>query len=491
MLARADSPVPARRVAWLLFAWLFCSYAYFFQGGGWNPNSRLALTRALVERGTLAIDAYRGATDDWSVRGGHFYTNKAPGLSFAAAPGCLAARALGPAADLDGEARLRLCGYLANLSANALPSALLGLLLFGALGRLGAGAPAARAWLVLAYGLGTLALPYATAFYAHQPAAALGFAAFAAWLAAGGRADGRPLALLAGAAAGAAVLFEMSCALVALALCLLPQRDASRRGLLPWYALGGLPAAAALALYQQLAFGSPFGAPFLYANPAVEVRVEGALFGWPTPGRIAALLVLPQRGLLYSSPLLALAPLGVGALRRADPGAARVALAVPLGFLLLVASFHAWQGGFAPGPRYLVPCLPFLFLPTALAMRRWPRLAAGLAALSVAAMLAIASVAVEIPSSVANPLFGFALPQLARGRVSVNPQGLDQLLPDPAYLVGEAPDGPSSFNLGELLWPHRAWSLAPLLALWLVLGLALARWTRAERGAAAGGARGS
>ena len=85
----------SRRAAWLVFAILFCAYAYFFQGGGWNPNSRLDLTRALAERQTIRIDAYRGNTADWARRDGHFYTNKAPGLSFASAPFFLAAAVRG------------------------------------------------------------------------------------------------------------------------------------------------------------------------------------------------------------------------------------------------------------------------------------------------------------------------------------------------------------------------------------------------------------
>ena len=87
-MGRAPAP-GSRRAAWMVFGWLFLSYAYFFQGGGWNPNSRLDLTRAIAERGSIAIDAYVANTDDWAHsggQGGHYYTNKAPGFSFLAVP---------------------------------------------------------------------------------------------------------------------------------------------------------------------------------------------------------------------------------------------------------------------------------------------------------------------------------------------------------------------------------------------------------------------
>src|SRR5438309_6841796 len=74
-----------RRIAVWLGLLTFVVYAYFFAGGGWNQNSQFDLTRAIVERHTLAIDAYASNTGDISRHGGHVYANKAPGLSFLAA----------------------------------------------------------------------------------------------------------------------------------------------------------------------------------------------------------------------------------------------------------------------------------------------------------------------------------------------------------------------------------------------------------------------
>ena len=41
-----------------LFALVLGAYAYFYQGGGWNQNSRFDLTRPIVEQHTSQIDAY-------------------------------------------------------------------------------------------------------------------------------------------------------------------------------------------------------------------------------------------------------------------------------------------------------------------------------------------------------------------------------------------------------------------------------------------------
>src|SRR5919106_2551461 len=69
-----------------LFALVFGAYAYFYQAGGWNQNSRFDLTRAIVEGHTVAIDAFHHNTGDKAQRGSHWYSDKAPGLSLLAVP---------------------------------------------------------------------------------------------------------------------------------------------------------------------------------------------------------------------------------------------------------------------------------------------------------------------------------------------------------------------------------------------------------------------
>src|SRR5258708_39890410 len=74
-----------RRVAIWIFLLVFTTYAYFHAGGGWDPNSQLDLTRAIVERHTFAINAYAANTGDLSFVNGRVYSNKSPALSLIAA----------------------------------------------------------------------------------------------------------------------------------------------------------------------------------------------------------------------------------------------------------------------------------------------------------------------------------------------------------------------------------------------------------------------
>ncbi len=77
--------------ALLIAAVVLVSYAYFYEGGGWNQNSRLDLVRAIVEQGTLRIDPFHENTNDKAFANGHYYSDKAPGLALLAVPVAFAA----------------------------------------------------------------------------------------------------------------------------------------------------------------------------------------------------------------------------------------------------------------------------------------------------------------------------------------------------------------------------------------------------------------
>src|SRR6516164_3054864 len=78
--------MPSARRALLLASALFLSYAYFYEGGGWNQNTRFDLVRAVVEDRTVRIDVYHENTLDKSHVGTHYYMDKAPGASLVAVP---------------------------------------------------------------------------------------------------------------------------------------------------------------------------------------------------------------------------------------------------------------------------------------------------------------------------------------------------------------------------------------------------------------------
>jgi hypothetical protein len=120
--------------------------------------------------------------------------------------------------------------------------------------------------------------------------------------------------------------------------------------------------------------------------------------------------------------------------------------------MLFNSSSVMWSGGFSLGPRYLLPMLPWLALPLALALARcWPYAAGrGLIAIllgwSIFAVWAETLAGQSFPGYERDPLWSMALPSLAAGEVAR--------------------------NWGTLLGLPGLWSLLPLLVL---VGLLLSR----------------
>src|SRR5207237_6312710 len=119
-----------------------------------------------------------------------------------------------------------------------------------------------------------------------------------------------------------------------------------------------------------IAFDNPFRLGYQYVvsfNEQQNQGLGGVLL--PRPSVYLELLSAP-RGLLRLSPWLGLAPLGLVALRR--PAARREALlaaAIVAAFLTYNSGYHLPFGGATPGPRFLLPALPFAAVIVALAPR--------------------------------------------------------------------------------------------------------------------------
>ena len=472
------------RLAAVLFATVALTGAYFYQGGGWNQNSRLDLTRAMVEGRTLRIDALHGNTGDKARVGGSYYCDKAPGTSWLALPWYAAARAVGRGR-VAARPLLVLCSYAATVGAVVLPSAASAVAVACLAGWMGV----SLGWqvaLALAYALGTLAFPYATLFYGHQPAAALLVGAFA--LLAGSRRGAFPAGRalpLAGLLLGSAVAVEYPAllavgVLLAYAVWLQP-----RPGLLLRLGAGLAAPLVLLAAYHTAAFGSPFALPYDFSTQPHRHLGFFMGLGAPRPEALWGILFSRYRGLFFSAPWLLLAlPGGFLLLRRRDTRPEGIVCAcVGLLLLWLNASLVDWEGGSALGPRYLVPALPFLAVCAAGVLR--PMRAASFAggvvvaaiAVSVSFMLAGTAVQPEVSKEISRPWSEVVWPQLAAGHLAANRASFDDYLPGVTR---------RAWNLGMRAGlPGRA-SLLPLLVLWALAGTAAASLVRRARHGAEG-----
>lgn len=373
---------------------LTLSYASVAQGGGVNQLAHFSLVRALAN-GTAVVDPYHWETKDLSWYRGHYYSTKAPGLAFLT---------VGPYYVLDRSGVLRLLSralgttetavalWALGLIGAVLPTSLL-LLLLRSVG--GALEPGFGTIAAVTAGLCTLLFPFATLYFDHALSTMLGFAAFAVLWRAGDRLG---LAALSGLLAGLAVTSEYPLALVgaALGLYALSQPGWLRRAAAyaSGVALGVLP----LLLYDWWAFGSPFH--LSYSDAIVQPGLTGhdvlgandkGLFGVSTPHHgVAAQLLFGHIGLVTVTAVVVAAAAGLYLLwKKGWRREAALAALLCVAFVVYNSGYATPFGGGTPGPRFLIPMLPFLSLGFAAAYRAFPWATLGLALPSGLLMLGV------------------------------------------------------------------------------------------------------
>jgi len=378
---------------------LFCAAVYLWTAPGriLFPDDEIVFqtTRAIAERGTLAIEGIPKRTGELEGRpdgtfgwapgtDGMRYGFFGLGLAVVALPGYVLGDAITTRAPEAWRHAIRSDHYMLHRRSpsedwprlfvsltNCWITPLAAWLLVRWIVALG------FAWRVavamgLVFAFGTLAWPYSRTFLSEplSTATLLG----SAWGIAEMQrrlddpAAARPWAWAAGALAGFAAhvhvlnLVALPCLLGYGLAPLLRDRSLALRhraalvGALA-LAIAGL---ALVALGQWWRFGDPF-----------ETGRYDHYSWWIAPGLgLVALLVGPGRSLFVYSPALVLALFGGRALVRRVPAAAWCAFAIVVTRLLFVALRSDWWGGWAIGPRYLVPVIPFALLPLACVLER-------------------------------------------------------------------------------------------------------------------------
>ncbi len=374
---------------------------------GWNGEAHFALVQSLAD-GTPRIDGHLNQSGDIAYVDGHYYAAKAPGLAMFSVPAYVVADALGAiplgpptsppegAHTLDGKPM-----WYANLVVVGAFLCLLLLIRWVVDRSIGtAGTPVA-----LMLGLGTLLLPYATAYFAHDLAAALGFAAFA--FAVYTKPTRPDLALVgAGVLGGLAVVVELPAVIVtvAVAVYVAVYRPHLRR--LTSFAAGALVGITPLLLFNAWAFGSPVRSS--YAHAVKELGASGhdvvgandvGFYGLthPSIGALRELLV-SDRGLVVLAPITAVALVALpGLARRGHRPEAVFVAGLTAAMLVYNASYYLPLGGFSAGPRFLILLLPFLALPLADAYLRWRTVTLLVAAVSAFWMIAATLAGPNLP----------------------------------------------------------------------------------------------
>jgi len=476
--------------ALLLFCAIFFSFIYFYEGGGWNQNSRFDLLRAILERHTLRIDAYHENTQDKAHFRGHYYSDKAPGLVFAALPVAIGARTALQAVGINphsarGEFAL---SYLVTAGAVALPAALAAVGLFFVGLRFGA-SPAASAFGALAMALGTPIWAYASLFWAHALVGACLVFAFAAALKLSEAPSAKHdflWALAIGLAAGWATVTEYPAAPISALLALFALYQAWGRGAkVRWRVAAGIGLGAIFCLailggYLYAAFGSIRPSYSYYDPNSFSFMQQRGYLGltYPHPDRLLKLLFGCSRGLFFASPIALAAPFGLWKLakQRTYFSAALVAASIAIYYFLFNSSFYWWKAGRSFGPRYVGASIPLLCCGLALVWQRatplWRRFLTAIAACSVFLTLMVVSTTSQLAVQDNCPMMHSVWPSFLSGQMAVNR--------DSMLTLGEAASGKyGAFNVGQLLGLHGLASLLPLFGAWVAAAWI---WRRIHRG---------
>jgi hypothetical protein len=471
----------------ILFLLFFISYGYFFQGGGWNQNVRICLTRAIIHHGSFKIDYYKEDTKemefvntgDWAFYNGHYYSNKSPGLSFMAVPPfAITEYFLKHLFSHDEERQVLYSAYMSTLFTTTLFSALLCLLLFHLFHNFFQMGTRNSFLLTLLFGFGTLAFSYSTTFYCHQPAAFCLFLSFvlAMHIRHGDSPQKRALAAFAGFSAASGVVIEPSTIYIMAAVSLyLMSFQEGRRHILLFF-LGCILPMTIQVFYSIICFGSPLASSYNYSNDVVMGKVQGRLFGIPNSVRFYYLLFSPYRGLFFSSPILLMTIPGTFFFLKEKKWRAEAIFctAVSLFFILYIASFYAWYGGSAVGPRYLLPAYPYFFLLAGFSLNRFTKIFKVIGFVSILINLSITIVGNEIPRDIENSLRDVIVKNIVAGKVSINPFPISNFNNYPSIYelanIEKWTPNFNSFNLGEIIFPHSLASILTLICFLVIWG---------------------
>jgi len=446
-----------RLIGIALFLLLLVCYTYVLpRWADPNQNSRLDMVIAVVEDGTFQIDAYVENTVDYAKVGEHYYSDKAPGAAFLGIPVYAVLRVFldspivsdvmdelgnsealkatlreGGTGLLEHKVRFAIAQMALTFVTSALPTALIGALMYHLLARFTA-RPWPRIGVVLGYGLLSPAFAYAGSFYGHQLSAACLFVAF--YLVFIGAKSLSSWSLLAvGLLLGYSVITEYpSVPLVGILFLYTFCRLTGRRRIaaIARVILPGAVITAGWLTYNTVVFGAPFELGYSYSELWTEQHHTGFMsLTWPRWEAIWGVTFSPFRGLFVLSPVLLLAVPGFLVWYRSGDHRAEfwVALASVLAMFWFNSSSIMWWGGFAVGPRYLLPMLPFMALPMVFVFREWGNrtwmgaLTAVLSAWSLIATWGLTLAGQAFPSdTLRNPLLEHAWPNWQAGNIARN-----------------------------------------------------------------------
>jgi hypothetical protein len=365
-----------KQLAWALFLLFFTVYLLTYSGALHSSDGQamFSVSESLVRRGVYDINQIRwmGLQQGTFGTDGNLYCRKGLGTSLAALPLAW----LGLLLPAWGVVQT-------TMLLNVVITALTGSVIFLYVRRLGYRQSTACIT-ALVFCLGTLAWPYAKYFFS-EPLTGLCLIGAAYFLVQRGPSQTGRVSLwrpaLSGCFLGLALATRFANAvlipiyLVALVVQLLRSRSAA-----DWPSIRSNPRIVISATWAEvLAFAAPllFWAALMaaynylrFGSPLITGYLPEESFSAPWLEGILGLLVSPGRGILFYCPILLACIPALPQFVRRHRVQAFLVLFTAASYLLLYGKWFMWHGGFAWGPRFLLPVIPLLCVTVAPVVER-------------------------------------------------------------------------------------------------------------------------
>jgi len=357
---------------------------FFINWYGWNEESNFVLTRALVEENRFEIDSFANLTGDRSFINSHYYSDKPPGLAILASfpyfffkffdnnfkPKGFIAENYGNVTiitEVDRGPFIFTSMFLLTLVSASTFTGLTTLLVFYSVKRI---VKKHALFLSLSYFFATLAFHYAFHFMTHATATFfLFFSFFLIYFS-----KKLKNVLLAGIFLGISLLFENLIA-VLLPLFLIYSFLKLKKSYWSYFLIGLSIGTLPFFLYHFLITHKIFYLVSSFPDRqifkhAYELKqsfdlIRNFHLEKPFPDLMVALRILfyPYRGLFFHSPFLLFSIPGLILMFKKQRKEALLVLFSLLALILTISMRRTWWGGYCFGERYLLPLIPFLFLP--------------------------------------------------------------------------------------------------------------------------------
>ena len=408
---------------WLLVVVLAVS-APFMQGLGPQQGSRYALTAAALDQHTISVSDYSHLLGvDFATHNGDIFSDKAPGQPFLAIPAYGLYRLVGGHNAMWTNSTGDVGLWVVSVWSSAMPAALLAVLMRRFAMQAGA-SPKSASTAAVAMSLSTMLLPFSTQLFGHIQAAVFGLSSYVVL---NRMSVTRRRLVLGGTFAGLGIITEYPLAIVAAVVWL--STIYRHRGRSIWFVLGVAGPVVLLAVYNCRLFDDPLALSYSHGQFGMpEVRP-------PLVGMGLAVLI-GDRGLFTLTPTVALAVVGtLGMLRfNRDHGldnsayvSSVLGCVIVVAFVALMASWGNPYGGASPGPRYVIPALPWLAPGLAYCAERYRIPLYACTVVGVLGML-LATVTQPLAPPVENALM-FWLQKVANGQFA--PTIFDRIIPYP------------------------------------------------------------